>query len=357
MIEQELVKLRVGAKLNEKPVTIEWKGEPMIRNHSIKAAVLEIVKMSQNVDVVKINLIGNPGTGKSSLARLIAHLTHVIALKQFNTPYAVKEFNKKNLLNFEETLKTLQPVNHILIFDDVSFLKAHATSQQIEIVKQAETEIRHLEGGQDVKIIEIKNFHYTLGVDKYLRQNDYSFFTSVGSSEVENMQKIVGNRYTNMIMEFQKKLKMAQTNEKFQFNLGNKSRPFTYSYRNPFIPVLFHNGHTLRYVVTPMREWVDPICSTCANSVSAPLKSEINAEDFAKDLAHKFGIQIARTAVRIKLMQSGINVYPKRVKQALAYIEQRMENKIFSMEVLATYYNFKNDRTRRDTKTPEEENA
>ena len=49
------------------PVTIEWNGQRMIRNHSIRAAVREILTISESLDVVKINIIGNPGTGKTTL--------------------------------------------------------------------------------------------------------------------------------------------------------------------------------------------------------------------------------------------------------------------------------------------------
>ena len=39
------------------PVTIEWLGSRMIRNHSIKATVKEILTISESLDVVKINII------------------------------------------------------------------------------------------------------------------------------------------------------------------------------------------------------------------------------------------------------------------------------------------------------------
>ena len=49
------------------PITIEWNGQRMIRNHSIRAAVKDILTISESLDVVKINIIGNPGTGKTTL--------------------------------------------------------------------------------------------------------------------------------------------------------------------------------------------------------------------------------------------------------------------------------------------------
>lgn len=355
MIENRKIDLRVGGKKSEKPATMQWKAEWMIRNHSFTASILEIMKMSQNSDVVKINLIGSPGTGKTTLAKAIGHLGHKIGLKRFNTPYVVKLFDKENLLNFEETLKDLEPTNHILIFDDVSFLGAHASKQQIEIVKQAESEIRHLEGGQDIKIIEIKNFHYTLGVDKVLRQNDFSYFTTVGSSELENMQKITGTKYTPMLLQFQKIRKECMIKDRFTFKLAKHGKPFVYSYRNPFIPLLFHNGHTLRFVVSPSREWIDPICTICTHSKETKMKGYANTAEFAQDINFKFGVGVARNAIRIILQRNGMNVYPKRVRQCMEYIEKRFENKIYNLPDLVEHYKFDTRKTRLDEKTPEEE--
>ena len=357
MIEQRIVRLEPTYKKNQRPVTGFWKAEKMILSHSFKSAMLEIVKMSQNVDVVSINIIGNQGTGKSTLAKSAGHVIHRIAKKLYNTDYTVKLFDEDNLMNFQETLKNLEPVNQILIFDDVSFLGATSSKQEIEIVKQGMTKIRHLEGGQDIKVIKIQNFHYTLGMDKYMRQNDYSLYTTIGSSELENMQKIVGNRYTSMLTEFQRKVKMGQTALKFQFKLGHKrSDFFTYSYRNPFIPVLFHNGSTLRYIVTPPREWIDPFCTTCINSKGDRIKGNGDVDELARELL-KFGPQIVKTAVRIKLMQQGINVQPKRVKQCLTYLDRRLEGANFDLKQLAVEFGFIDQKTRLDMKIPENLNS
>ena len=332
------------------PVTIEWLGSRMIRNHSIKATVKEILTISESLDVVKINIIGNPGTGKTTLAKTLAHLIH----KMSEIPYAVKILDRESLLNFEATLKTLQPTNYVLIFDDVSFLGASANKKQVEIVKKAFSEVRHLEGGSDVKIIAIMNFHYSYGLDKFLRQSNFSFYTSVGSSEMDNMTKTLGIQNTQKIEQFQRVTQMALLKKKYAFQLGTqKGKWFVYDYRQPFAPALFFNSMSLRVIAFPKREWIDKLCSVCVGSQTLLLKDGLNVDDFAKQLDSKFGKQIGRNALRIKLFQNGINVYPKRVKQAMRFIDLYMENKIVNMQSLADHYDFDSEPTRLDVKIDE----
>jgi len=308
------------------PVVIEWLGSKMIRNHSIRAAVKEILTISESLDVVKINIIGNPGTGKTTLAKTLGHLIH----KMSDIPYAIKVLTRDDLLNFEAFLAKLQPTNYVLIFDDVSFLGASANKKQIEMVKKSMTEIRHLPGGEDVKIIAIFNFHYSFGLDKYIRQSNFSFYTSVGSSEMENMQKTLGVKNTEKIENFQRVHQMALLKRKFAYRLGKNW--FIYSFRSPFVPALFYNSMSLRTVVFPKREMIDKLCSICINADNVPLKEGINVEEFVNKLFSAFGKQIGRNAIRIKLFQNGINVYPKRQKQAMKYIDEVMENKTVSLQ-------------------------
>ena len=106
-------------KRSEVPLTLDWNNAKMVRIHSIRAAVKEILNMSRSLDVVKVNIIGTPSTGKTTLAETIAHLGHTMA----DIPYTVKKFNRDDLMNFENVLATLQPTNHILIFDQLRIMQ------------------------------------------------------------------------------------------------------------------------------------------------------------------------------------------------------------------------------------------
>lgn len=332
-------------KKGKVPVTIEWKGERMIRGHSLQSSVREIVRMTQSLDVVKINLVGNPSTGKTTLAGSIAHLIHQLSMEMYKTPFAVKFFSRTELVNFEATLKTLEGMNQVLIFDDISFLQATTDKKTIETIKRAFTEIRHLQGGQDVKIVTIFNSHYQMSVQKYLRQSDFAYYTSVGSSDFDNVLQVVGKRYSSLLTKFQRIFLNAVTKNKFSFNLDGKKKFFTYPFRSPFGPSLFFNGDTLRIIVFPKREWIDKFCHTCTAKTETKMKDGMKVDDFAKEMTHTFGLQIAKVAVRIKLFQYGLNVYPKRVKQCMTFIDKHMSDKLPQLQELADYYGCKDEKT------------
>ena len=334
----------VKKKKSEVPLTVVWNNERMIRVHSIRAAVREMLAYNAALDLVRVNIIGTPSTGKSTLAAVIAHLAHKLA----DIPYTVKRFTRDDLLNFEEVLSKLQPTNHILIFDDISFLNATAGKRHLDKIQKTFTEIRHLPGGQDVKILAIMNFHYNMSVPKYLRQSDYFLYTSVGSSELENTLNIIGKKYTRKLIDFRKLVQQGVTTGKVTFMMGRKGQKFEYAWRKPFAPILFWNQSSARTVVFPKREWIDNICPTCSHASTTDEVIEMNINKFDEDLKGKFGVGILRQALKIKLFNMGVSTYNKNVKRCMRYIDMYFEKEVCNPEQVADFYKLRDQRTRLD---------
>lgn len=331
IIEQEVKRSSVQASTKVFRPTIQaWKGVPMIRVHSFRATIREVLQYIDSLDFVKIGIVGNQSTGKTTLAEAICHLIHKLA----PVPFGVKLFNKNNLLNFRETLKTLTATNWILVFDDVSFLGANATKKQIEIIKQAVTEIRHLPGGKDVKIIVIMNYHYTLGLDKYLRQADFFYFTTVGSSEIDNMEKLAGGKNMEKVKQFQRLFTNAVSKKRFSFKLKT-GITFSYGYRMPFIPLLFFNNNTLRFVVSPTRYWIDKFCTICDQAHTETLVNTLNVDEINKEGKAKFGIGTYLAALRLNLFIHGINVYSSKISRCSKWINLQFQNQSVKLTDLA----------------------
>lgn len=321
------------------PKVIKWKGINMVRNHSFLAAINEIVTWAEEIDVTRVGIVGDMHSGKSTMAEAIGCAIH----HKSKVPWAVRVFGEKQLMNFEETLKTLQPANYILRFDDVSFLDAKNNKKQINLVKEAITKIRHLEGGQDVKIILIYNYHYTMGLDKYLRQADFRFFTTVGSSERENMEKIVGSKRMKVVDRFAEMRQRGVVKKHFGMRIGPKEI-FSYKWRDPFIPVLFYNNDTLRLIISPKREFMHPICPVCTMGQS--LSNEVDIKQFLIEYEQKFSPSTCKAVVKQKLKEQGIDTYSPTYVQARRYFERALEQKQLSLENVAIEYEMKPTKTR-----------
>lgn len=325
----------------QKPVTTKWQGVWMIRKHSFNASVKEIVTFSNTQDFTKIGLIGDQDSGKTTLALALAHQIHTLS----KVPFSIRIFTQKELLNFEETLKTLSPTNQILIFDDISFLSATASKKDLDKVKQAITKIRHLEGGQDVKIITIMNYHYSLGLDKYLRQTDFKFFTSVGSSENDNVENMIGSKYSKLIKDFQKKRYTGITKKKYPFRIGSKET-FVYRYRDPFIVVLFHTPNSTRMIISPTREWLQEICSKCSEANGSLIVNDIPIDQFMKECEEKFGVGAWKSCIKLALFSEGMTTYNNNVVRALKYLNKCRSTKKIKLESCAIHYNLTVKQTR-----------
>jgi hypothetical protein len=192
--------------------------------------------------------------------------------------------------------------------------------------------------------------HYTLALQKYLRQAQFSFFVTVGSSEMDNMLKLVGTHYQKLLLRFQKIIANALDKGKFTFTLGKKDKFFTYRYQKPFAPVLFHNVDKLRIIVSPLRDWIEPNCPTC-NKAQGKLTEQdrIPANEFLDDMEGKFGRGIVRNAVRLMLWKNGLNVYPKSVKRCLVYMNKYVVDRLPQLQELADHYQYQHDEVRVDT--------
>lgn len=344
MIKQMIVDPQAAEESKDKrPTIIKWKNENMIRVHSLRATVKEILAGLQVLDVIKVGIIGEPSTGKSSLEDTLAHLIH----KMSPIPFSIRSLGEEEFMDIEKYLASLPPANYVLKFRDLSFLKGKYGSKKIEELKASITKIRHLPGGKDVKIVLVYDYHYTMGLDKYLRQANFRYFTSVGSSEKENMIDIVGKNYEGMVTEFSNIYVEMTTTEahKATFKIS-KNRFFAYSYKNPFVPVLFWNNASLRVVVFPLRTWIDPICSICSVGDNPELQSEVDLARFKEDRDKLFGRQNYLAAVRVILYAHGVVSYSNRITQAIKDVNRTLEKKIISLEDLATIYELKPSKAR-----------
>ena len=317
------------------PTIIHWgkwedKPSPMVRNHSIRACVHEILQFSSRLGMVRINIIGASGSGKTSLAETIAHLCHTMA----DVPYEVKFMKKEDLIDFTATIKNLSANNQILVFDDLSWMSADFSKKQVEKLKAEITTVRHIDDLQDRKMIVIFNTHAQKVMDKFLRIANFTFYSSCSSEEVTYLLENLGKKYHQKIDLFRRVRIQAMGQGRFSFPLGKK-KSFTYKAFSPMLPYLFSNGDFARFVVSPLRTWIQQDCQVCEKVIE---ETKENIDEFVNDFSKKFTKGIAKRAIELKLLQLGITAQPKRVLQAQQYIERFLSLKKINLSELAEKY-------------------
>src|SRR3990167_3492257 len=117
--------VKIGADKKPKgnsTFTTDWGNCKIVRQHSMRAAMKEILNISESTGAVQVNLCGMPGQGKTTFSLTAAHLLHQLA----KVPFTVKRWGRNELLNIEEEIKKLPGMNYIFIFDDISWLQANA---------------------------------------------------------------------------------------------------------------------------------------------------------------------------------------------------------------------------------------
>jgi len=319
-----------------KPSVITWQGVRMVRNQSIQAVAKELVNMSRNLPMISLNAIGKQGSGKTELMKTLAHLIHKFA----KIPYYVSFFDKHNIINLEETVKTLKPTNHILIFDDIAFLQADVSSVGIKKIESTLSRIRHLPGGKDVKIILMKGFQYSKSIPPFLRQNDATFLSTVDDNEIKNYIDLLGKKYYAKIKQLAYLRSLGaigdENKNNFIYEMGGGKRVI-YKWMNPFLPFLYKTGIGCRIVVSPLRTWIDPICNVCATSNNEYQDDIKDVKQVVEDFISKFKDgNVIRTAVKIKLIQQGVNVFSPRIVQAVKYLEKIQQEKLISIDAIAS---------------------
>ena len=329
---------------DQKPSVITWNGVKLIRGQSLRATAREIVEYSQTIDVTKINFIGPSGSGKTTSAKCLMHIIHDLTN---DLDFEIKILGKHDLAKFEETIKTLR-THTIILFDDVSYLRALISNHGLELIKQKVTELRHIPGGKDVRLILISNFHYSKAYDKFLRDAPFTFLTQVGPSETENVLNMVGKRNADKIKNFKRVYKTAHSGErKFTYRIGS-DRIFSYEFQKPFIPLLFWNEFSLRNIVSPKREWMAPQCTTCKKGENPNQKSDIPAKDFVKDLVRTYGDTKTKLTIQVKLLQHGFNTFPKRTQQCMMAFDDFFKNNTMNFTELEEIFDLEVKKTRLD---------
>lgn len=332
-VTTELKQRKDKSTKKDKPTVIWWKDVQMLRSQSINACVHEIYESSKSMGFLKINLVGASSSGKTTIQNLLAHLLHVL-----DPSFEVHFLEDKHLIDFKATIQGLSRNNQILCFDDLSGLIAKYGKTALDRLKAEITTIRHIDNQEDRKIIMILSFHAQKQLDKFLRISNFTFYTDCQNEELGYLEELLGKQQKSKISQFAKLRAQSRMYHKFTFPLGRRDS-FTYKDGDPFRVVLYNNGITTRFVVSPQVSWVlgDKICQTCEPTEKTD-ESKANLDQFVERFTKCFTKGICKRAIQNKLLRQGIDTQPKRVQQAEQHISKFFDFKKINLEELGQKY-------------------
>ena len=336
-----------------------WHGTVISKAHAMLPAINEIANHQTLNDLTTISVVGREGTGKSNLIAVITHYLHerMAALSAspnrhitaesrlaLERPYGTFWFNDHDLVNFQKSLDSLPAVNRILVFDDVSFLSGIMGKRGMDKIKHIMTQIRHASTGVDYRTVLFFSFHYSKGLDIYLRDTHYRFITSVGGEEVKNYAALYGSHYLASLQKFKTTSTGYSSGHDARVPVGpeNNKRMLTYVYRDPFGLALFHNGLDLRWMVYPGYDLVVPtVCSGCQHPSARKRMSKLTLTPSHHHKVHAFisrhcgGEHIAAQAARLMGFQRygrPMYVAGANLKRAIEIIRRLERDQSFSLD-------------------------
>lgn len=325
----------------KKPVIIKWKDTKLLRNQSVNTAVNDIFESSKSMGFLKINLIGASSSGKSVLSSVLVHQIH-----ERDPSFEVHFLKDEDLIDFRGTIEKLSKSNQLLCFDDLSGLVSKFGRTALDKLEAEITTVRHINDNEDRKIIMLLNFHAQKKLSKFLRISNFTFYTDCQNEEIGYLEELLGKQQKQKILQFARLRAQSRMYHKFSFPLSGKNH-FTYKDSNPFRLILYNNGIFTNFLVSPQLSWIleGKHCPVC----QPPKKSEEtykNFEMFIDDYKRKFTKGIAKRAVETTLLRHGVNVQPKRVMQAEAYIARFIKEKKVNLEELAEHFGLEERKTK-----------
>ena len=170
---------------------------------------------------------------------------------------------------------------------------------------------------------------------------NFTFLSSIDSSD--DIESMIGKKYHKKIEQLKQLRSQGSITGIFEYKMGG-SKQVKYNWQKPFLPFLYVSGIGARIVCSPLRTWIDPICNQCVSSDVEESTADVN--EIVEDFKSKFGDgNIPRQAIKIKLIQQGVNAFSPRIVQAVKYIERMQQEKLVSVEALASELELKPTKT------------
>lgn len=274
-----------------------WSHPAVIANH-----VLNVI---QHTKYFGLQIIAPPGSGKTSIAKVIAH--HIHKKDESFEVRLEKENETQAFEHLDNYINTLPKKPTIVIFDDLSGVFGKMKDEDIDRNFDTLTRVRWILDPATGKIpfIPILTYHYSKIVEKKFRsQNGMSIFCSFGNEEKTNMDSIAPKKTQGRraLTAFQY---VYQTMfPKHFFNLlGPDNRTVRYETDKPFRASCMIADNRGAIIVTSHKDVCEK-CDVTSKKMRVPEEQIIQEVITAHGI---YGLQQLRQAIADRGYQLAIN--------------------------------------------------
>lgn len=220
-----------------------YRGHEINMKHSLSRVTKTILKLLIKTQFASVNVIGIPGSGKTTLAvNLFTDLVER-AYKEHGLNFSFDWWGPEELRNLGEHIDKLpKGQNHIRVCDDVSkALDSLSTKDQAEVFQQLTT-TRHTTGG---RLCLASLYHYTFANLKSVKsQAIVNIYTSVSLVEKLNIMAMLGKdpQSIQRLNSFMKTYQDSIDNDQFSLKTyPNQNPPKVFKDWEPFHPAFVVN--------------------------------------------------------------------------------------------------------------------
>ena len=325
IIEQDVEKQKGGYDVR----TTTYFGYPILQEHSPRVMARKILSHNQFKQFTAISNIGKSGGGKSTSSQGLVHHLHEIGESEFGLTFHVRWVSKKELVEFDNFLKSCSHVNTIFIFEDISYALEMVKKLEKLKIKEAFTHIRH--ELKDVHVICIFHYHYTRAFDKMMRDSYYTIYTTLGHEEKGNILHIYGadDKTKEMLNKFQWRSRTQDEQGWFSIPLDsqNENRHYIYWTQNPFQIALTNQHDQWHFMLYASPKKIKGIA--CKHCVPKPenYNDDITPLYLIKSMQKVFGVRRANLILRWYIfMRGGKDCLSKYDRKAWVWLENFLQN-------------------------------
>jgi Protein of unknown function (DUF815) len=259
---------------------------PIINNHSPQIAIEKIISVSKYKGYVGVLNAGESGTGKSTWTKWMIHQLHIR-----KNSVIIKWFHEEEFKNFVEIVNELtKGIDHIIIFDDISFQLEDMKKEDLNMLQKTLTTIRHI---VKANVIVIMNIHYSKAIKKFFRSTtQFRYLTSLSNEEINSYEDLFGPYSKWKLWDFSRIWSNMLTKGFCQFEISRWNNQFlTYKMHDPFNVILASELNDLRFCVYPKES-----CATCDPDFQN--KVQLDPQKLIDNLIKSYGRDRVRSGIR-----------------------------------------------------------